>query len=261
MKNSVSGSRCERTKTDRVAMDAIIASIGGLISDYAEKHPTLTHWITVAAGTISVGALLATAWAYWKRPIIRVRLGKKEHASITVEYKDEQGKIVGRLPVKYFRVRIRNGGLTTIKECNGQLIKVTRRVVGKVPAIFDNDECYLGWAGYSQSVTRNIPRETSFPMDVATLVLQPNGGSQLVVAHGQVMPNTLRDFLNSYSGKATYTLDVLVAADNARPRKVPVEVAFDPKQTELTFIPFNTRYPWWRLWWWLRAQWSRRWHP
>lgn len=234
---------------------AFVFDVYSYILALAAEHP---NW----ASAISLSAVLTAAWAYWKRPIISVRLGKKEHASVTVEYKDAQGKIVNRLPVKYFRVRIRNVGLTTTKECNGQLIKVTRRVVGKVPAIFDNDECYLGWAGYSQSVTRNIPRGMSFPMDVATLVLQPYGGSQLfIVGLGMTIPNTLREFLNSYSGKATYTLDVLVAADNARPRKVPIEVAFDPKQTELTFIPFTTRYPWWRLWWWLRAQWSRWWRP
>jgi hypothetical protein len=72
------------------------------------------------------------------------------------------------------------------------------------------------------------------------------------------MPTTLAVFLNSYSGRATYTYYMLIGADNARPRKVPVEIMFDPDQTELTFIPLNTRYPWWRLWWWLRAQWSRR---
>jgi hypothetical protein len=72
------------------------------------------------------------------------------------------------------------------------------------------------------------------------------------------MPNTLADFFNSYSGKARYTFDVLIAADNARPRKIPIEVVFDPAQAGLNYIPLNTRYPWWRIWWWLRAQWSRR---
>jgi hypothetical protein len=236
-------------------MDATIASIVGLfsaISDLAAEYPKLTS-------TISVGALLTAAWAYWKRPIINVRLGKREHATVTVDVRDAQGKIIDQFPVKYFRVRIRNVGLTTIKDCSGQLIKVTRRVVGKAPAIFDTDECSFGWANCSQSGTRDIPRGMSFPMDVATLGLPTEGGSQLFIA-GRLMPNTLRDFLNSYSGKATYTLNVLIAADNARPRNVPIEVAFDPEETELKFIPLNTRYPWWRLWWWLRAQWSR-WRP
>jgi hypothetical protein len=152
-------------------------------------------------------------------------------------------------------VRIKNAGLTTIKDCSGQLIKVTRRVVGNAPAIFDTDACNLGWAHHPQSDTRVIPRGTSFQVDVATLVLPPNGGSQLFVGgYGRQMPSTLLTFLNSYSGKATYTLEVLITADNARPRSVPVEVAFDPEQTDLSYIPVNTRYPWWRLWWWLRAQ-------
>jgi hypothetical protein len=123
-------------------MDAIFASIVGLfsaISDLAAEYPKLTS-------TIFGGAFLTGTWAYWKRPIINVRLGKKEHAAVTVDVRDAQGKIIDQFPVKYFRVRIRNAGLMSIKACSGQLTKVIRRVVGKTPAIFEGDECNLGWA-------------------------------------------------------------------------------------------------------------------
>jgi hypothetical protein len=240
----------------RVTMDAIFASIVGLYStilDLAAEWPKLT-------GTIFGGAFLTGAWAYWKRPIINVRFGKKEgsHAGVTVDFKNAQGEVIGRVPVKYFRMRIKNIGWTTIKGCSGQLIKVTRRVAGRKPAIFDGDEYHLGWAHHPESATRDIQRRQSHQMDLATLVLQPRGPNQLIVGGlGRHRPNNLSDFLDSYRGKATYTLDVLVSADNARPRQVSIEVAFDPPQDDLTYIPFNTRAPWWRLWWWLRVQWSR----
>jgi hypothetical protein len=233
----------------------IYSRILDLYTDISELAAAYPGWFS----TISGGAILGVLWAYWKRPIINVRFGKKEgsHAPVTVALKNPQGEIF-RVPAKYFRVRIRNAGLTTIKACSGQLIKVTRRVVGKAPDIFGGDECHLGSAHYSQNDTRDIPRGVSFQMDIATLVLGSNGNQLFVGGLGRTIPTTLFDFLNSWSGKATYTLDVLIAADNATPRKVPIEVAFDPEQTELSYVPLNTRYPWWRLWWWLRAQWSRR---
>jgi hypothetical protein len=135
-----------------------------------------------------------------------------------------------------------------------------RRVVGEKPAIFDGDEYHLGWAHHSQSDSRDIQRRQSHQMDLATLVLQPRGPNRLIVGGlGRHRPNNLSDFLDSYTGKATYTLAVLVSADNARPRPVSIEVAFDPAQDDLTYIPFNTRFPCWRLWWRLRVQWSRWW--
>jgi hypothetical protein len=242
-------------------MDAIIASVVGLysaISDFATEHP---QWF----GSISLVGVLGVLRAYWKRPIINVRFGKKEgsHARVTVDFKNAQGEVIGRVPVKYFRMRVKNIGWTTIKGCSGQLIKVTRRVAGKKPAIFDGDEYHLGWAHHSQSDSRDIQRRQSHQMDLATLVLQqPRGPNRLIVGGlGRHRPNNLSDFLDSYTDKATYTLDVVVSADNARPRQVSIEVAFDPAQDDLTYIPFNTRFPWWRLWWQLRAQWSRWWRP
>jgi hypothetical protein len=232
---------------------AFVFDLYSYISALAAEYPNLTK-------TISVGAVLAGLWAYWKRPIINVRFGKKEgsHAGVRVDFKNAQGEVIRRVPVKYFRMRVKNIGLTTIKGCSGQLIKVTRRVAGRKSAIFDGDEYHLGWAHHSQSDTRDIQRRQSYQMDLATLVLEPRGPNRLIVGGlGRHMPNNLSDFLNSYTGKATYTLDVLVSADNARPRQVSIETAFDPEQDDLTYIPLNTRFPWWRLWWRLRAHWSR----
>jgi hypothetical protein len=218
------------------------------ISELAAEYPKITS-------VISVGAIFAAFWAYWKRPIINVRLAKSagSHAGTPLVGKNAQGENV-EVEVKYFRLRIKNIGMTTVKNCSGQLIKVTRRVPGQELAIFDTETYRFGWAHYSQSETLDIPCGMSFHMDVATLGPSRDGRSQLFFGGmGRVTPNTLAKFFNSFSGKATYRFDLLISADNARPKKVPVEVVFDPEQTELSFIPLNTRYPWWRLWWWLRA--------
>jgi hypothetical protein len=58
------------------------------------------------------------------------------------------------------------------------------------------------------------------------------------------MPNTLAYCFKSHPGKARYTFDLLITADNARSRKIPIEVVFDPAQTDLKYIQLNTRYPW-----------------
>jgi hypothetical protein len=66
---------------------------------------------------------------------------------------------------------------------------------------------------------------------------------------------------NFFKPKATYTFEILIASDNARPRsKIPVEFTFDPARDYLEFNPVNrARYPWWGRWRWLRSrqEWGR----
>jgi hypothetical protein len=178
------------------------------ISDFATEHPKLT-------GGIGIGAVLDTLWAYWKRPIISVRFAKKVGSigDVIVDHRDQHGQVIAQ---------------TTIKDCNVQLVKVTRRIAGQKPASFDKDRYGLGWANYSASEKRDIMRGQSFHIDVATLVLLPGNRSRLVFGGwGRPgMPNTLRDYLDTFPGKGTYTYDLLISADNARPRIVPVEVQF-----------------------------------
>ena len=62
------------------------------------------------------------------------------------------------------------------------------------------------------------------------------------------LPSSLLPFLSD--GKATYELEILVAADNARPRHgIPVKFTYDPNSDDLDFEPVNeARYPWWARW-------------
>jgi hypothetical protein len=134
----------------------IVADIFSRISDFASEYPKIT-------GAISVGTVIGALWAYWKRPIIKVRLGKAagSYAPVTVDVANQKGEVVGR-QAKYLRLGITNAGLTTIKDCRGSLIKVTRRIGNQVTH-FDTDVHPLGWSHYSQSDKR-APR-TMFDFD------------------------------------------------------------------------------------------------
>jgi hypothetical protein len=159
----------------------MFSSLYSVLSDLAAEYPKTFGAITSA---ISVGGILAAGWAYWRRPVINARFGKNEgsHGLVMVDYRNGQGSIVRQEPVKYFRLRIKNVGLTTLKECGAQLIKATRRVVGEGPDVFDTDTYQFGWANYSQSDTRNIPSFGSFHIDLATLRMMPNGRSEFFLA-------------------------------------------------------------------------------
>src|SRR6516164_4121280 len=78
--------------------------------------------------------------------------------------------------VMYLRLRIQNHGRTTIKDCFGNLVRLTVREVGGKVFDFAREVNPLGWAHYSSSKQRNIPREETYYLDVATLLLSEDGG-------------------------------------------------------------------------------------
>ena len=177
---------------------------------------------------------------------------------VTVDFRNDQAKL-SIAPEYVFAFVIKNDGLTTIKDCSGQVVGVTRRVAGQKPARFDTDRYDLGWANSSKSDKRNIMRSQSFHMDVATLVLLPGSRSRLIFGGlGRPMPNTLREFLNRLKIKQhTHMICSSALTTHARER-------FQSKSCLILIKPIsiadllNTRFPCWRLLWWLRSQWSRR---
>ena len=112
----------------------------------------------------------------------------------------------------------------------------------------------LGWAHHGHSNTRDIPRGAFFHMDVATLHLYPTVPWELVPPY---LPTNLKDF---FKDKGTYVLDVLVAADNTRPRTISVQFAYDPEIPALKDILWrrNAQFPWWSWWRRLRSRWQTR---
>jgi hypothetical protein len=156
----------------------------------------------------------------------------------------------------YLRLRIQNGGRTTIKDCFGNLVRMAVRDIGGKVFDFAREVHPLGWAHYSSSKQRNIPRGETYHLDVATLLLSEDGGhNKLVWWPYDPWPTNMLEFLQSLpTGKATYLFEIRVNADNARPRVVPVQFVFDPACSYLSLVPFDTRYPGWRCRW----RWRRR---
>jgi hypothetical protein len=182
-------------------------------------------------------------------PVISVRLdGKKGcYGPMTVYHFDDQKRLTGSHPAKYLRLHVENTGLSSIKSCSGYITKLTKRV-GGLQTASEEEVVDRVWSNYDRTV-RDIPRGAFFHMSITRLDLPPTGGSALGMDR---LPSSLLPFFEG--GKATYTFEILIASDNARPRRnIPVEFTFDPESNDLTFKPFNrARYPWWAWFRWLR---------
>ncbi|MEA2817947.1 MAG: hypothetical protein QOI93_5849 [Rhodospirillaceae bacterium] len=217
------------------------------------------NWIALLVG-FAGGSLMATVIGAFVthvvfHPVISVRLDERKgsHGPVKIYYFDAQGNMTSTSQAKYFRLHVENTGLSTVRACSGYITKLTRRVGGQVTAS-EEEVVSLGWASYGKSDARDIPRGAFFHMDIATLHLDPVKGNTLEV---QRVTTSLENF---FKPKGTYTFKVLVASNNARPRWIPVEFAFDPAHDRLEFKPVNrTRYRWWGRWRWLRSrlEWGR----
>jgi hypothetical protein len=210
-----------------------------------------TSWIALlvafAGGSVVATVVSAFVTHLVFHPVISVRLDERKgsHGAVTLRHYD-QGKFTHESQAKYFRLHIENTGLSTVKACSGYITKLTRREGGQVTNS-EEEVVYLGWASYGHGDARDIPRGAFFYMDIATLHLHA-AGNKLEVKH---LTSSLENF---FKPGGTYTLEVLVASDNARPRRIKVEFTFDPSSDRLQFIPIKrARYPWWD--WWLRSWW------
>ena len=217
----------------------------------AEWLDSAWAWLApLVAAPFLVPPALRAIHKFWIRPIIQVQLDDKGDCHDRTELvSKEDGK--GFAQVMYLRLRIRNRGQTTIKDCFGNLIGIRVWDDGGKVFDFDREVIPLGWANYDPK-QRNIARGDYYGLDVASLLLSKDEKNNHLYwqAWPQPLPTSLMDFLRSLpSGKATYLLDVRVNADNARPRSVPVQFVFDPASSKLSFIPFDTRYPGWRWRW------------
>jgi hypothetical protein len=203
-------------------------------------------WIAPLLVATAVVPFVARAiHKFWTRPIIQVGLDDKADChERTALVSKQDGKPVAQ--VMYLRLRIRNRGRTTIKDCFGNLVRI--RVWDEAGKFFDFDrEVHaLGWANYPQSKQRNIARGDKYHLDVASLLLSKDKKHNELYGPDP-LPTSMIAFLQSVPlGTAVYLFDVRVNADNARPRSVPVRFVFDPASSNLNFIPFDTRYPGWR---------------
>jgi hypothetical protein len=137
----------------------------------------------------------------------------------------------------FLRLRVKNKGLSSIRECRGYIIQIIKEQNGKV--IRDEREVLeLPWA-LSSEKARHIPRGAFLHLDVAALDRQQNGPSELGIGGG--LPRSLDDLLD---GKAAeFSLHVLIAADNARPRRRRITLRYDPSDQDLKFLYDRTWWP------------------
>jgi hypothetical protein len=238
----------------------ILADVWAAISDFQTTHQALMTWFS---SLVSGGVVLRAFLSYWKRPIICVRLdntlGSYGSVPLTLKYCKDSKLFEEEREGRYLRLRVENTGRTTIKDCSGHLQGI-RTQIGSQVANLDSEVVPRGWANFDQK-KRDIPPRAHFYIDVATLVLSLDRTSSEL--HWQEVPTTLVQYFRSIPGRATHTFEIRIDADNAHQRTVPAKFTFDPASSDLTsIIPFNTRYPGWRLRWWLRSRRShRKWRP
>jgi hypothetical protein len=226
-----------------------------------------TDWTALLIAFVG-GSLMATAISAFVRylvvhPVISVRLDEDRgsNAPVIDAYRvDGQGNPVidgqgnpAKHKARYLRLYVENTGHSSIKDCSGYITKITKRVAG-TQSHSKQEVIDLGWthqrAGNANQ--RDIPRGAFFHLDVVSVHQWPGPGWKLELPQG--IPNTLLEFL---TGKAKYEFEILIAADNARPRRVLVKFDYDPEKDELRFVPVNkARYPWWAWWRWLRSRWQ-----
>jgi hypothetical protein len=226
-----------------------------------------TDWIALLIAFVG-GSLMATVISAFMKhcifhPVISVRLDEKSgsYGPTSLIYPD------GTLDhqVRYFRLHVENTGLSSIKDCSGHITEITKRVWG-TPSQAPLDVVDLGWANKNK-MTTDIPRGAFFHMDIATLHLLPIkqaglGPSDPRTERKLTIPRMPTHLFPFFSDKATYEFEILIAADNARPRCVRVKFNYDPQTDELDerrLEPVNkTRYPWWSYWRRLRSRWQER---
>jgi hypothetical protein len=193
-----------------------------------------------------VGGSLATAviTAFVKNcifhPVISVCL-EREQGSYGRMTMVERSTGKALYEARYLRLHVENTGLSSIKACSGYITGIRTQAAGKelIPEVIA-----LGWANHGMGA-RDIPRGAFFHLDIASLHLLPDRRA-LQVAHE--MPTSLAHLFAS--DNATYELQILVAADNAPPRRrIRVRFTYDANSDDLAFEPVNeTRFPWWAFW-------------
>jgi hypothetical protein len=202
--------------------------------------------LLVAAATGGLAATVITAFVKHciLHPVISVRLDRERgsYGPMTV-IEPSTGKFL--CAARYFRLHVENTGLSSIKACSGYITGITKLARG-TKTISKQEVVLLGWANHGMG-PRDIPRGAFFHLDVASLYLKQDG-RVLQVSHE--MPTSLMPL---FAGdNATYEFEILIAADNARPRHIRVGFTYDANSDDLAFEPIDkTRFPWWRFWKWL----------
>jgi hypothetical protein len=222
-----------------LAVWIIIALVMWAASALAEPSPSRSFeamttgpdWITLLVG-FAGGSLAATVIGalvkHWvMHPVISVRLDRElgSYGPVTVNHFDKDQNVIATNPARFLRLHVENTGLSSIKDCCGYITNLSKHTAsGKT--VPHKEVLDLGWAHHPQSPSRDIPRGAFFHMDVATLHLwhlasPPQPQRRPRELRPPVLPTTL---LNFFDDKGTYELELLIAADNARPQARPIKI-------------------------------------
>jgi hypothetical protein len=210
--------------------------------------------VAFVGGSLMTAVITAFVKHWLVHPVISVLyLGEKSgsYGPMTVYQRDKELGLLS-FDARYLRLKVENTGLSSIKACSGYIIGITSRARG-TETTSKQEVVTLGWANHGLGA-RDIPRGAFFHLDIASLYLTPHG-RKLRVSHE--MPSSLEPLFPG--DMATYEFEILIAADNARPRHIRVEFTYDPDNDELGFKPLDkARYPWWAFWKWRLLRFTRR---
>jgi hypothetical protein len=183
-------------------------------------------WVPILIGFAGGGVtatLINAAVKHWCRPIISARLVPDIGCYVESGRGNPQTHTA-----KFLRLQVRNTGLSLLESCAGYITRITKRQNGQV--INDQREVLeLVWS-HQSTAPRDIPRDAFFYIDVAALDRLAAGNN--VLSFGRPLPHSLTGLV---AGRASFELDILIAAGNAKsfPRKVRFD--YDPANAELAF--------------------------
>jgi len=183
------------------------------------------NWIAVLIGFLGgsvFSSILGGIYAWLSRPILSVRLVRGKGCYVTTSR--------GNPPThqaRFLRLLIENVGLSAVKGCAGYIVSI-RKTASGISQPVEQEVVELAWTG--SSGPRDIPRGAFFYLGLASLDLTlPNRMLGLVV---NWMPNHLAPLL---ADTGTFELEIIVAAENAKPVRRTIRFEFDPQQSDLTF--------------------------
>ena len=211
-------------------------------STFGRWQAMCLSWVAVVAGFLG-GSVVA--WGigfvvthFIMQPVISVRTDDGSYGPVLFYETPTESH-----PARYLRLRVEN---TELLDAQGllRLRNEHEEAHRHWPARASERGHRSGWAhrNNDKDNTRDIPRGAHFYMDVVTLDLRPGQPSELRLSH--MSPTTLPDF---FKDKGTYELELLVAADNASPRRdLRVRFDFDPAKDDLHLTPLDaTLMPRW----------------
>jgi hypothetical protein len=191
--------------------------------DQSAIVPVVLGCISFAGGAV-MAALVNKFTAFLGRPIISARLVEGAGCYVETQIGNPAPAGIG----KFLRLRIENRGKSSLKDCQGYIIRIVKKQHGQT--ISDSREVLdLGWA-HQGPKPMQIPTSAFFYMDIVRIRLQ--NGAPTSLSFVGMTPNNIVPLM---TGPAEFELTILVAADNAKAVERSVRFRFDPQKQDIEF--------------------------